>query len=147
MYYANNTHDRDREQKAMEAQQEREARRRLTEEFVELLRLRPEDGARWTGTMMDLMEAAHIAYEQGSLHDEDGHPGSFYSVARRVCLALRVTPPANPHSCATRAAQRKGVREEPFLLRYKWLLFKGGVENPLMKMIEPITASPKGGEV
>lgn len=137
MYYTNNTQSRDNGEKErdMKAQQEKEARTRLTEEFVELLRLRSEDGVRWTGTMMDLMEVTHIAYIQGALHDENGRTSSFYSAARRICDKLQVTPPANPHSYARRAELRKGIRENTFIERYKWLMFKEGVERPLARIV------------
>lgn len=137
MYYTNDTQSRygGQEQRTMRAQQEREARRRLTEEFVELLCLRPEDGAQWTGTLTDLMEVVHIAYEQGTVRGDDGRAGTFRGLARHICTVLNMTPPDNPRTYATRAAQRKGVREEPFIDRYTWLLFQRGVEHPLMASV------------
>ena len=62
MIYYNNTHVKagDESRRAIEARQEREARERITEEFVALLSLDPDEGARWTGTVTDLMEATQI---------------------------------------------------------------------------------------
>lgn len=138
MYYINDTKGRNggEEQRTMKTQQEKEARRRLTEEFAELLRLRPEDGLRWTGSLYDLMEVAHIAYTQGTIRDAEGCVCTFLELARRICTVLHVAMPRNPRCYATRAEQRKGVRRGPFIERYTWQLFRSRIANPLRSALE-----------
>lgn len=140
MYYINETQETNNRpggerEETMRTRQMREARRRLTEEFVGLLRLRPEDGARWTGPVCDLMEAAHIVYGQGTVVDDEGCVCTFAELARRICAVLNVRLPSNPRCAATRAAMRKGVRRGPLIDRYVWQLFHSGIEHPLMRNV------------
>lgn len=122
------------ESEAIKAPQRREARQRLTEEFANLLRLEPQDGARWTGSMTDLVEAAHIVYEQGRICDETGHACSFGRLVSRACRSLNVKEPANPRRTAYKARQRKGIRRESFFTRY-------------CRMVEAQVAQPLTGEI
>ena len=55
------------QQNTMKTQEVKEARGRLAEEFVALLRLSPDDGVHWTGSVRDLMEAAHVVYTDGTV--------------------------------------------------------------------------------
>lgn len=120
MFYIDKTHGRygGEAQQAMKAQQMKEARERLTEEFVELLQLSPEDGTRWTGTVTDLVEVVHIAYMQGTVCCDDGAACTFRQLVNTACAILHVKPPCNPRGCAYQAEQRKGVRCRTFLERY-----------------------------
>ncbi len=124
------------EMRAVRTRQMKEARERLTEEFVELLRIDPEDGMRWRGTVADLMEAAHIAYTQGTICDSDGRTCTFCSIAERVCSSLHVKLPANPRGSAYQAGRRKGVRQEAFIDRYVRKIFYSDVDHPLTQEIE-----------
>lgn len=92
MIYYNNTHVKagDESRRAIEARQEREARERITEEFVALLSLDPDEGARWTGTVTDLMEATHIAYTQGTICDSEGNTCTFTQLVTGICDTLHV---------------------------------------------------------
>lgn len=133
MYYIDNITDRHRgeESKTMKTQQTREAREQLTREFVELLRLRPESGVRWTGSTRDLMEATHIVFVQGVVCNADGTTCTFRQLARQACEALHVRLPRYPYACVYQATQRKGVRTGSFIDRYARQLFMAGVEKPL----------------
>lgn len=133
MYYIDKTHGRGygNEQQTMKTQQMKEARERLTEEFVELLGMSPDDGVRWKGTVTDLMEVAHIAYTQGTVCDEDGSTCTFRRLVSRACAILHVKEPHNPGGCAYQAEQRKGVKRAPFIERYARMMFRSGVARPL----------------
>ena len=48
-------------------QKEKEAKARMTKELMEILEMRPEENLRWTGTTIDLIEVAHIAYCSGNV--------------------------------------------------------------------------------
>lgn len=99
-------------------QHAREARERLTDEFAALLALSPDSGARWKGSVTDLMEITHIAYMQGSVYAADGAPCTFMGLAVEVCAIAHVKTPCNPRACAHQAGLRKGVRRGTFFDRY-----------------------------
>lgn len=124
------------ELRAARARQMREARERLTEEFVELLRIDPDDGMRWRGSVADLMEAAHIAYTQGTICDSNGQTCTFCAIVKRVCSSLHVKAPVNPRGSAYQAGRRKGVRQEAFIDRYVRKIFLSDVSCPLTQEIE-----------
>ena len=96
----------------------RAARARLTEELNEMMKLKPEDGAHWTGTLCDLVEAVHVAYETGTLCNSLGQPLTFTQLVTDTCRALNVSPPANPRRTAYQARHRKGIRQYSFFERY-----------------------------
>lgn len=123
------------QQNTMKTQQMREARERLTEEFIDMLRMSPDDGVKWTGTMRDLMEAAHVAYIYGTLCDAEGTACTFRALAARACSVLHVAMPRHPSAVAYQGEQRKGVRRRPFIERYAVQMFFSGVERPLSRMI------------
>lgn len=135
--YNNNTHSKagGEDRRAMAARQEREARERITEEFAALLRLDPGDGARWGGTVTDLMEATHIAYMQGTICDSDGNTCTFAQLVAGICDALHVRRPRNPSGCAYQAARRKGVRSDALIDRYMRQIFQSAVERPLASKV------------
>lgn len=137
MYYIDRTHGSmcDERQKAMETQRMKEAREHLTEEVVELLRMAPGDGARWTGTSIDLMEIIHIAYTQGTICDDTGNAYTFARLVTRACLILHMKEPRNPRSSAYKAAQSKGVRRRPFIERYADMLFGMKTDRPLRSLV------------
>lgn len=121
--------------KAMKAQQTREARQRLSEEFAGLLEISPDEGAVWEGSMSDLMEITHIAYLSGMIADSRGRMCTFDTLASRVCLCMNRRKPTNPRGCAHRAEQRKGVRETMFIERYRRMVFDMEVSKPLETMV------------
>ncbi len=121
--------------KAEQARMLREARKRMTAEFAELLAIAPESGSRWAGTTSDLMEAAHVAYSDASLRDGLGCPRTFKEIVAAVCRSLHVRPPRNPRSLAGRAARRKGVRREPLIDRYCRLTAGDTARRPLLAMV------------
>lgn len=123
------------QQDTMKTQEVKEARERLTEEFVELLSRSPAAGVRWTGTVRDLMEAAHVAYVNGTVCDAEGCVCTFRALAERACEVLHVSMPRNPSAVAYQGERRKGVRRKPFLERYAVLMFRYDVERPLARMI------------
>ena len=107
----------------------REARDRLTAEFVDLLMTAPGAGVRWTGTVTDLMEVAHIAYLQGTVCAADGASCTFRQLVERACSVLNVKVPCNPQTCARRASMRKGVRNSPFIDRYVRRMERAGMAS------------------
>lgn len=137
MFYNNKTHmTADREmQMAVEARREKEARERITEEFAALLRLDPDEGAQWKGSVADLMEAAHIAYTQGSICDTEGNVYTFVGMVTEVCHVLHVRKPHNPRGAAYQAARRKGVRRGALIGRYMRMMHEKGERQPLMRNI------------
>lgn len=137
MIYYDNTHVKagDESRRAIEARHEREARERITEEFVALLSLDPDEGARWTGTVTDLMEATHIAYTQGTICDSEGNTCTFTQLVTGICDTLHVKRPRNPAGCAYQAAQRKGVRKNSLIYRYMRQMFHSAVEKPLSSKV------------
>ena len=129
MYYIDGTQNRsgDHQEQTMRTQRMKMAREWLTAEFVELLAISPEDGARWTGTVTDLVEIAHIAYMQGTVCGVHGSACTFRELVTRVCSVLHVKVPHNPQACAYQAAQRKGVRSSPYIERYaRRMMMAGG---------------------
>ncbi len=119
----------------LSVQERRSARLRLTEEFIRLLEMKPEDNARWNGTTTDLVEVAHIAYESGRLYKENGTPLTFTELVTSACRILHLKTPSNPRRTAYQARNRKGTRQKTFLERYCMLLYEGHVELPLQKNI------------
>lgn len=123
------------QQNTMKTQEVKEARGRLAEEFVALLRLSPDDGVHWTGSVRDLMEAAHVVYTDGTVCDGEGCVCTFRALAARACTVLHVTLPRNPSAVAYQGEQRKGVRRGPFIQRYAAQMFRMGIERPLERMV------------
>lgn len=104
--------------------------RRLMEEHEE------QEGLRWKGTSIDLMEALHVAYETGLLQDENGVCLSFCYIVRCVCTVLHVSIPRNPYEAAARGRRRKGMHMNPYLMRYMNRRFRGGDRGGLWVEID-----------
>ena len=100
------------EKTTMNAQERREAMLRVTADFVKVLN---GETRQWDGTMTDLMEVAHVAYECGTVRDEYGRVLTFTQLAHQACAALHLQPPRNLRQLAYRARNRKGVRKSPIL--------------------------------
>ncbi len=140
MYYIENENEtRPHEcgrQNTMKTQEVKEARERLTEEFVRIIGVSPDEGVRWRGTVRDLMEAAHVVYTNGTVRNGEGCICTFRELAARACEVLHVNMPGNPSAVAYQGERRKGVRRGPFIERYALQMFRSGVEHPLAAMIE-----------
>ena len=97
----------------------REAQQQLAGEVKNLMGHSEHEGLCWQGTRIDLMEALHLAYETGSLHDEQGICLSFSTIVCRACRVLHVSCPRNPYECAARGKRRKGMLMNTFMCRYE----------------------------
>ncbi len=124
-----------RQQQTMKTQQKEEAAKMLAREFAELLCNAQDGRAHWTGSTADLMEAAHIAYEQGVMRKGDGNPCTFSEIAATACQRLHTRLPHNPRSRAAKAAQRKGIRQTPLADRYRRLATAEETGKPLLHMV------------
>ena len=142
IYYIDGSQSRTcvRTEQTERERQMRLARERLTEEFVELLSIDPEDGTCWTGTVADLVEVAHIAYVQGTVCGGHGTACTFRELVNRACAVLHVKVPRNPRACVYQAARRKGIRSSPYIERYaRRLMMRQGPTRQ-----GPTPALPKG---
>lgn len=108
-----------------------EALRRMQADVEELITLSPEDRLYWKSPKIDLIEMLHTVFTSGGVTDDHGRPATFRWMVQRVCRNLHVTPPANPFAMASAARNRKGVRQSPFIERYRWALFETGTRRPL----------------
>lgn len=106
------------EQRMARREQERKARQLLTADFYQLLTASPTDNLEWESTVADLMEVVLLAYQEGTIIDENGCPCTFKSLAMLACDILHVKLPRYARRAATEARQRKGVRINSFLERY-----------------------------
>lgn len=123
------------EQRMTRASRMKKARERLTEEFTGLLGISPEAGARWNSSIADLMEAAHIAYTQGTIRDCYGQTCLFGELVTQACRRLHIREPRNARVKAYTARNRKGVRRSPLIDRYCWQMFEEHVDRPLARII------------
>ncbi|MBQ8656824.1 MAG: hypothetical protein IJ527_07250 [Prevotella sp.] len=119
----------------MEIHEKREARLRLSQEFLNLMNLRPADGAQWTGSVADLVEAAHVVYECGTICDDSGSTISFKRLVSSVCLSLHVTAPSNPNRTLYQARNRKGTRQTCYFERYCRMMFDMNIEMPMQQCV------------
>ena len=101
-----------------EQKMRREAQDKLANEVKGLLSHEEQEGLRWKGTSVDLMEALHVAYETGLLQDEDGICLSFNNIVRHACRLLHVVVPRNPYETAARGSRRKGLQMNSYMTRY-----------------------------
>lgn len=95
-----------------------------------LLRTPPSEGLRWTGTMTDLVEAAHEVWQTGRILGADGRPMAFRELLSRLCVILHRRMPSNAHALLCQTRLRKGVRSSPIVTRYEELLFRARLVNP-----------------
>ena len=119
----------------MEIHERREARLRLSQEFLNLMNLTPDGGAQWTGTVADLVEAAHVAYECGTICDDSGSAISFKRLVSSVCLSLHVTAPSNPNRTLYQARNRKGTRQTCYFERYCRMMYEMNIEQPMQSSV------------
>lgn len=103
---------------AIEKSKQREARVRLTIELLELLEKARKENVRWKGSVTDLMEVVHIAYQTGRVCNPDGSLCQFGDMVSRTCLLLNIRMPVHPRQTAFSAEQRKGVKRDTFFVRY-----------------------------
>jgi len=96
----------------------REALQKMTAEVKWIMEHSVDDGLRWTGATIDLMEALYYVYEEETLTDEFCQPLSFLEIVRRCTAILHVKKPANPYMQAQRGRERKGVKHLCFMDRY-----------------------------
>lgn len=103
---------------------------RMTEHFGRLLRTPLREGLLWSGTMTDLVEAAHIVWLTGRFVGKDGRPMTFRELLTRACRVLHRRMPYNAHALLAQAARRKGVRSCSVLERYAELITRARLVNP-----------------
>ena len=101
----------------------------LADDLEELFRNTPEEGYGWMDSQAALVEACHMAWTTGRLHDAMGRNTGFHHIVRMACERLHVRMPANPSAVVYKARQRKGVRVGQLLGRY--LILQGqGIRDP-----------------
>lgn len=103
---------------------------RMTEHFGRLLRTPLREGLRWSGTMTDLVESAHIVWLTGRIVDKDGRPMTFRALLQCACRVLHRRMPYNAHALLAQAARRKGVRSCSVIDRYGELITRARLVNP-----------------
>lgn len=113
----------------------REAERRLAQEVGRVLNRRAEEALQWQGSSIDLMEALHVSFTTGCLHDSEGCYLSFIDIVSRVCTVLHQPVPRNPYECAARGRRRKGMYNRPYLERYTYMLSQQPDRSPLWELI------------
>lgn len=113
----------------------REAERRLAQEVGRVLTRRDDESLQWQGTSIDLMEALHISFTTGCLHDSNGQYLSFIDIVEEVCRVLHQPVPRNPYECAARGSRRKGMQSRPYLDRYIYMLSQQPDRCPLWEQI------------
>lgn len=101
---------------------QRQAERRLASEVEQLMRHSESEELKWTGSQMDLMEAAYVAFVSCTLQNDEGNYLSFIDIVRALCSILHVTLPRNPYETAARGKRRKGFRNRPYMERYTDIL-------------------------
>lgn len=112
------------------------AEQMLADEVKGLLNRDEQEGLKWKGTSIDLMEALHVAYSTGSLQNEEGICLSFNSIVNRACRLLHVGRPHNPYECAARGRRRKGMQMNSYLERYQRRMARHSNDKPLWNDIE-----------
>lgn len=108
---------------------------RLTDEIAYILNNAGGKKVRWRDSTTDLLEAIYTAYMSGNIYDESGRPCSFKELVHSACRALHVAEPANPRSYIYRAQNRKGIRQEPFIKRYRRMIYETDITYPLRHML------------
>ncbi len=127
--------EREARDHALQQQHLHDVRQRLVAEVEELMTHLPFEGLYWKGTVTDLMEALYMAFRYGRLFDIDGHPRTFTSVARQCSAILNRSCPSNPTAKAARGAQRKGVQESPFMVRYERMVERNPLRHPFTELV------------
>lgn len=90
---------------------------------------------RWIGTMTDLMELTHEAWQSDLFVDSHGRRLSFKAMAAHVCHVLHRHKVVNPYSYVEKSRRRK-VSTEPILDRYTHLAIDYRLKNPMYMEME-----------
>ena len=101
----------------------------LAGDMAELFTCSPDVGYEWMDSQAALIEACHLAWSSGRIHDRRGHKLGFAAIVRMACGRLHVSVPRNPSAIIYKARQRKGVRVGSLLSRYL-LLQRQGFRDP-----------------
>lgn len=120
----------------------RETRRKLKNciiaTFHEIMKLDASYGLKWRGTILDLMELTHLAWESDNFFDRHGRLLAFNVMAAHVCRVMHCNVVRNPYTSVERARQRKGVRALPILDRYTDLAIEYRLKNPMMLEVSSV---------
>lgn len=138
MFYINQENAKTADKKWTDTENERKKlmEGRLTAELTEILNNSDGKKIYWKGSMTDLMEVVYTAYMSGTIYDDMGQPCSFKHLVHSTCRTMHVQEPVNPRSYVYRAQNRKGIRQEPFIQRYKRMMEGSDSGLPLTDMIK-----------
>ncbi len=120
---------------AMRKHEREESLLMLISEVSDLLNTADGERLVWHSTFVDLLEALHTAYIFGDLCDEEGQPCSFKEMVRRACRLFGRRVPHNPTAMATRAVNRKGVKQRSFFDRYCMIRRRNHGDRPLSALV------------
>lgn len=101
-----------------EKQLKREAKQRLTNEFVELIMIDHDSSISWNSTTTDLIEMIHVVYQTGRVCNTEGKVCTFKEMISRTCTVLNHKQPQHARQMAYNGENRRGVRNNPFFERY-----------------------------
>ena len=101
----------------------------LAVDMAKLFSLPAEATYEWMDSQAALIEACHMVWCSGKLHDQNGQKLGFAAIVRMACQRLQVSVPSNPSAIIYKARQRKGVRVGSLLSRYL-LLQQQGFSDP-----------------
>lgn len=97
----------------------------LATDMAKLFSLPAEATFEWMDSQAALIEACHLVWCSGQLHNHRGEKLGFAAIVRMACQRLQVSVPSNPSAIIYKARQRKGVRVGSLLSRYLLLLQQG----------------------
>lgn len=101
----------------------------LASDMAKLFSLPAEATYEWMDSQAALIEACHLVWCSGQLHDHRGEKLGFAAIVRMACQRLQVSIPRNPSAIIYKARLRKGVRVGSLLSRYL-LLQQQGFSDP-----------------
>lgn len=101
----------------------------LAGDMAKLFSLPAEATFEWMDSQAALIEACHLVWCSGQLHNHRGEKLGFAAIVRMACQRLQVSVPSNPSAIIYKARQRKGVRVGSLLSRYL-LLQQQGFSDP-----------------
>lgn len=101
----------------------------LAGDMAKLFSLPAEATFEWMDSQAALIEACHLVWCSGQLHNHRGEKLGFAAIVRMACRRLQVSVPSNPSAIIYKARQRKGVRVGSLLSRYL-LLQQQGFSDP-----------------
>ena len=117
----------------------RQAERRLASEVEQLMSHQECEMLQWTGSQIDLMEAAYVAFVSCTLQNDEGNYLSFIDIVRTTCSLLHVALPRNPYETAARGRRRKGLRNRPYLERYTVKVNQRPESSPFWEKITSVS--------